>query len=157
SIGIHSGPVVAGTIGAADRHEYTVVGDTVNVAARLQELCRDHHHGLLVSGATHELATRTGSCGDVVARYALRPPGRDAAVDALPLSCWWVWTPRVAGVLSASRTSSACRPVPVLAGARFSCVRAVLTVMPSSSAASSRRWPWTSHMTRSASARVTPR
>ena len=87
SIGIHSGPVVAGTIGAADRHEYTVVGDTVNVAARLQELCRDHHHGLLVSGATHELATRTGSCGDVVARYAIRLRGRDAAVDALALSC----------------------------------------------------------------------
>jgi adenylate cyclase len=87
SIGIHSGPVVAGTIGAAERHDYTVVGDTVNVAARLQELCRDRELGLLVSAATHELATSGGPCGDVLARYAIRLRGRDAAVDALALAC----------------------------------------------------------------------
>jgi adenylate cyclase len=87
SIGIHSGPVVAGTIGAAERHDYTVVGDTVNVAARLQEVCREHEHALLVSGTTHDLAARGGTCGDVLARYAIRLRGRDAAVDALALGC----------------------------------------------------------------------
>ena len=35
-IGIFTGPVVAGTLGSAERSEYVVVGDTMNTAARLE-------------------------------------------------------------------------------------------------------------------------
>lgn len=40
-IGIHSGPAVVGNVGALDRWNYTVVGDTVNAAERLQTLGKE--------------------------------------------------------------------------------------------------------------------
>jgi adenylate cyclase len=40
-IGIATGPVVAGSLGSADRLKYTTMGDTVNVAARLEQLGKE--------------------------------------------------------------------------------------------------------------------
>ena len=51
AIGVSAGPVVAGNVGAAERYEYTVIGDPVNEAARLTELAKQDPNRLLASNA----------------------------------------------------------------------------------------------------------
>jgi adenylate cyclase len=51
AIGLSAGSVVAGNIGAAQRYEYTVIGDPVNEAARLTELAKTKPSRLLASEA----------------------------------------------------------------------------------------------------------
>jgi adenylate cyclase len=57
AIGLSAGPVVAGNIGAAQRYEYTVIGDPVNEAARLTELAKANPSRLL---ASEEIVLRAG-------------------------------------------------------------------------------------------------
>ena len=51
-IGVSTGAVVAGNVGAAERYEYTVIGDPVNEAARLTELAKERPGRVLVSGSS---------------------------------------------------------------------------------------------------------
>ncbi|MEQ9815151.1 MAG: adenylate/guanylate cyclase domain-containing protein, partial [Azospirillaceae bacterium] len=50
-IGIHRGEAIVGNVGSSDRMNYTALGATVNLAARLETLNRDRHTDILVSQA----------------------------------------------------------------------------------------------------------
>ena len=56
-VGVASGPVVAGNVGGAERLEYTVIGDTVNLAARLQDKTKETGFPILLHGETFRQAS----------------------------------------------------------------------------------------------------
>lgn len=85
AVGVHSGDVVAGRIGAADRHEYTVIGDTVNVAARLQQLCKDRGHDVVASERVYAAAANRGISCAIAFREAVVLRGRSEPVEVFGL------------------------------------------------------------------------
>ncbi len=88
-IGLHRGPVLMGDIGGATQFQFTVVGDTVNVASRLEAMTRQHGTPLLVSGALFAAAAPELDPA-TVARFAplhgLAVRGRDGTLDAWRLA-----------------------------------------------------------------------
>jgi adenylate cyclase len=64
--GLHTGPAVVGSFGAISRQQYTAMGDTINVASRLEGLNKDFGTSILVSAAIHD------AVGD---RFEFRPLG----------------------------------------------------------------------------------
>lgn len=97
AVGLHYGPVVVGNVGSGQRLEFTVIGDAVNVASRLERLTREHQRRIAVSEACLASARRCHApfpdfdyAGPIHLRGREQPvgvhlwPATEAQVDAKP-------------------------------------------------------------------------
>ncbi|HVO15125.1 MAG TPA: adenylate/guanylate cyclase domain-containing protein [Alphaproteobacteria bacterium] len=76
-VGINTGPMIVGNIGSVDRFEYTVLGDEVNIGARLEGLTKSVGDRVILSEATWRLVRDRIACDDLGATAV---PGRAAPV-----------------------------------------------------------------------------
>jgi adenylate cyclase len=76
-IGLHTGPAIVGFIGSEQRQDYTAIGDSVNLASRIEGLTKAHGR-VLVSAATR---THCGPRFDFAPAGSYKVKGREAEVE----------------------------------------------------------------------------
>lgn len=84
-IGIHYGPALLGAIGAAERKDFTVIGDSVNIASRIEGLCKELGSDLLLSAEAFErIGPNQRSMLSELGQYAVK--GRQQPVRLFALN-----------------------------------------------------------------------
>lgn len=82
-VGVATGPVAGGTVGGSERRTYTLYGDTVNLAQRLEELNKTFGTRCLVCGVTFQAAAGVIAASSAMGEIDVR--GRDHPVDVYAL------------------------------------------------------------------------
>jgi len=86
-IGINYGTVTVGNIGSSERHNYSAIGDAVNVAARVEGLTKDLGRKILI---TEAVVSRIGE------RFQFDPLGSHNVKGHSPVNVWGIRTARAA-------------------------------------------------------------
>jgi class 3 adenylate cyclase/CHASE2 domain-containing sensor protein len=86
-IGINYGPVTVGNIGSSERHNYSAIGDAVNVAARVEGLTKDLARKIII---TESVVSR------IADRFHFEPLGSHKVKGHSPVNVWGIRTTRVA-------------------------------------------------------------
>lgn len=120
-IGVHTGQLMLGIIGAEERLEGTVISDTVNTAARIEGLTRAYGVGLLVSGTVREKLLASGENVPHRLLGRVRVKGRRESVDIYELLDAYPEADRPAFVETAEQFERAVRAA--LKGRREESVR----------------------------------
>jgi adenylate cyclase len=88
-IGINYGTVTVGNIGSSERHNYSAIGDAVNVAARLEGLTKDLGRKILITEAVVER---------IEERFQFDPLGSHKVKGHSPVHVWGIRTVRATSV-----------------------------------------------------------
>lgn len=84
-VGLHTGPAIVGNIGSPRRFNYTMMGDTVNLAQRLEAAAGHYGAGILVSQETHDAASAADPALVFRPLDRVYVPGRVQAVELFEL------------------------------------------------------------------------